>query len=238
MIGDVTKVRLFNNNTVPLFPILLHDCFRFYCILVSILTVPLLSIFSAKDLSDYNYTMKDKLPPKTGLDFGAMMDEIDDQEELKKESENVKELLGQVKKAASDLEASFETMVIEAFGMDETASSIQEASWKIKWALDRIDLALERMNETKYTVQLDDKSVLTVNDLHRELVSDQKLALEEYKLEQKELFSQYKQDLKSITAGQGLWLSSKALAVALVVFELLLVVVGVVVYYWTKSKFT
>ena len=104
--------------------------------------------------------MKDKLPPKTGLDFGAMMDEIDDQEELQKESENVKELLGQVKKAASDLEASFETMVIEAFGMDETAASIQEASWKIKWTLDRIDLALERMNETKYTVQLDDKSVL------------------------------------------------------------------------------
>ena len=57
--------------------------------------------------------MKEKLPPKTGLDFGAMMGEIDDQEELKKESENVKELLGQVKKAASELEASFETMVIE-----------------------------------------------------------------------------------------------------------------------------
>ena len=182
--------------------------------------------------------MKDKIPPKTGLDFGAMMDEIDDQEELKKESENVKELLGQVKKVASELEASFETMVIEAFGMDETAASIQEASWKIKWTLDRIDLALERMNETKYTVQLDDKSVLTVNDLHRELISDQKLALEEYKLEQKELFSQYKKDLKSIAAGQGVWLSSKALAVALVVFELLLVVVGVVVFNWTKAKFT
>ncbi len=182
--------------------------------------------------------MKDKLPPKTGLDFGARMDEIDDQEELKKESENVKELLGQVKKVASELEASFETMVIEAFGMDETAASIQEASWKIKWTLDRIDLALERMNETKYTVQLDDKSVLTVNDLHRKLISDQKLALEEYKLEQKELFSQYKKDLKSIAAGQGVWLSSKALAVAMVVFELLLVVVGVVVFNWTKAKFT
>ena len=182
--------------------------------------------------------MKDKLPPKTGLDFGAMMDEIDDQEELKKESEKVKELLEQVKKTASDLETSFETMVIEAFGMDETAASIQEASWKIKWTLDRIDLALERMNETKYTVQLDDKSVLEVNDLHRELLSNQKLALEEYKLEQKELFSQYKKDLKSIAAGQGVWLSSKALAVALVVFELLLVVVGVVVFNWTKAKFT
>jgi hypothetical protein len=64
------------------------------------------------------------------------------------------------------------------------------------------------------------------------------LALEEYKLEQKELFSQYKKDLKSIAAGQGVWLSSKALAVALVVFEVLLLLVGVVVYYWTKAKFT
>ena len=182
--------------------------------------------------------MKDKLPPKTGLDFGAMMDEIDDKEELKKESEKVKELLEQVKKTASDLETSFETMVIEAFGMDKIALSIQEASWKIKWTLDRIDLVLERMNETKYTVQLDDKSVLEVNDLHRELLSNQKLALEEYKLEQKELFSQYKKDLKSIAAGQGIWLSSKALVVALVVFEILLVAAGIIVYYWTKAKFS
>jgi len=58
------------------------------------------------------------------------------------------------------------------------------------------------MNETKYTVQLDDKSVLEINDLHLGLISDQKLALEEYKLEQKGLFSQYQQDLKSIAAGQ------------------------------------
>ncbi len=129
-------------------------------------------------------------------------------------------------------------MVIEAFGMDETAASIQEASWKIKWTLDRIDLALERMNETKYTVQLDDKSVLEVNDLHRGLISDQKLALEEYKLEQKELFSQYKKDLKSIAAGQGVWLSSKAWVWAIIAFEVILLLGGVVVYYCTKAKFT
>ena len=182
--------------------------------------------------------MKDKLPPKTGLDFGAMMDEIDDQEELKKESENVKELLGQVKKAASDLEASFETMVIEAFEMDETAASIQEASWKIKWTLDRIDLALERMNETKYTVQLDDKSVLEVKNLHLDLLAKLKSHFEDFKRDLGEAFTQYRKEMKEITQGQGLWLSSKALAVALVVFELLLVVVGVVVFNWTKAKFT
>ena len=58
------------------------------------------------------------------------------------------------KEADCNLETSFETMVIEAFGMDETATSIQEASWKIKWTLDRIDLALERMNETKLRFSL------------------------------------------------------------------------------------
>ena len=75
-----------------------------------------------------------------------------------------------------------------------------------------------------------------VEALHRYLDIDKKKI--EYEEEQEELFSQYKQDLKSIAAGQGLWLSSKALAVVLVVFELLLVVVGVVVFNWTKAKFT
>jgi hypothetical protein len=182
--------------------------------------------------------MKDKLPPKTGLDFGAMMDEIDDQEELKKESENVKELLGQVKKAAIDLEASFETMVIEAFGMDDTAETIRSTALKIEWTLDLIDAKLTTLQNTKFPVQLDDKSVLAVNDLHRELLSDQKLALEEYKLEQKNLFSQYKKDLKSIAAGQGVWLSSKAWVWAITAFEVLLLLGGVVVYFCTKAKYT
>ena len=75
--------------------------------------------------------------------------------------------------------------------------------------MDRIGLALGKRNETKYTVQLDDKSVLEVNDLHRGLSSDQKLALEEYMLGQKGVFSQHKKALKSIAAGLRLWLSSR-----------------------------
>lgn len=182
--------------------------------------------------------MKEKLPPKTGLDFEAMMDEMDDQEELKKESEKVKELLGQVKKTASDLEVSFETMVIEAFGMDETAAAIQEASWKIKWTLDRIDLALERMNETKYTVQLDDKSVLEVKSLHLDLLAKLKSHFEDFKRDLGEAFTQYRKEMKEITQGQGLWVSNKALAIALVTIEVLFFVVGLIVYLVTKAKYT
>ena len=126
-------------------------------------------------------------------------------------------------------------MVIEAFGMDEIALSIQEASWKIKWTLDRIDLALERMNETKYTVQLDDKSVLEVNDLHRGLISDQKLALEEYKLEQKELFAKFRDDLQSVIREPGVWLSFKAWIWALVIALAVLALFFGFGYFYAKS---
>lgn len=170
--------------------------------------------------------------------FAEMLEEIHEDNELRKESEKVKELLEQVKKTASDLETSFETMVIEAFGMDKIALSIQEASWKIKWTLDRIDLALERMNETKYTVQLDDKSVLEVNDLHRGLISDQKLALEEYKLEQKETFAQYKRELKEIVHGHGVWLSGRAVIIAIATIEAIILLLGILAYYYAKGKFS
>ncbi len=106
------------------------------------------------------------------------------------------------------METLIETMGIEAFEMGINYNIHYGSVLEDKWNLDRIDLTLERKNVTKFTVQLDDKSVLEVNDLHRGPISDQKLAIEEYKLEQKELFSQFKKDLKSIAEGQGVWLSS------------------------------
>ena len=132
------------------------------------------------------------------------------EEELKKESENVKELLGQVKKTASDLETSFETMVIEAFGMDETTASIQETAVKIGWTLNLINAQLTTLKDAKVTSQLDDMSVLEVKGLHQEVLAEQKLGLEKYKLELKEAFAQYKDKLKEIVHGHGVWLSNKA----------------------------
>lgn len=116
--------------------------------------------------------------------------------------------------------------------------SIQEASWKIKWTLDRIDLALERMNETKYTVQLDDKSVLEVKSLHLDLLAKLKSHFEDFKRDLDEAFTQYRKEMKEITQGQGLWVSNKALAIALVTIEVLFFVVGLIIYLVTKARFT
>ena len=87
-------------------------------------------------------------------------------------------------------------------------------------------------------VQLDDKSALTVNDLHRGFISDQKLDLEENKLEQKELFSQFRNDLQSVIQEPGVWLSFKALIWALVIAFAVLALFFGFGYFYAKSKFT
>ena len=154
--------------------------------------------------------MKAKLPPKTGLDFGAMMDDIDREEELKKETGNFDRQIEQMQKTARDLEASCEALIIEALGMDETTASIQETAVKIGWSLNLINAQLTTLKDAKVTSQLDDKSVLEVKGLHQEVLAEQKLGLEKYKLELKETFAQYKRELKEIVHGHGVWLSNKA----------------------------
>lgn len=166
--------------------------------------------------------MKEKLPPKTGFDFGAMMDDIDREEELKKEISNFDQQIEQMQKTARDLEASCEALIIEAFGMDETTAAIQETAVKIGCPLNLINVQLTTLQNAKVTTQLDDKFVLEVKGLHQDLLAEQKLGIKEYKLEQKETFAHYKRELKEIVHGHGVWLSERALIIAIVTIEALI----------------
>ena len=55
---------------------------------------------------------------------------------------------------------------------------------------------------------------------------------------EKSILSNHRDELKEIMRGESVWLSFKAWIWAIIVFELLLVVVGIVVYYCAKAKFT
>lgn len=154
--------------------------------------------------------MANKLPPTSGLDYEAVITEIDNQEELKKETGNFDRQIEQMQKTAKDLEASCEALIIEALGMDETTAAIQETAVKIGWTLNLINAQLTTLKDAKVTSQLDDKSVLEVKGLYQEVLAEQKLGLEKYKLELKETFAQYKRELKEIVHGHGVWLSNKA----------------------------
>lgn len=154
------------------------------------------------------------------------MDDIDREEELKKETSNFDRQIEQMQKTTRDLEASCETLIIEALGMDETTAAIQKAALKIDWTLALINAQLTTLKDAKVTSQLDDKSVLEVKGLHQEVLAEQKMGLEKYKLELKETFAQYKRELKEIVHGHGVWLSERALILAIVTIEAVVFLLG------------
>ena len=174
----------------------------------------------------------------TGLDFEAMMDNINREEELKKETGNFGWQIEQMHKTARDLEASCEALIIEASGMDETTAAIQETAVKIGWTLNLINAQLSTLTDAKVTSQLDDKSVLEVKGLHQEILAEQKLSLVKYKLELKKTFAQYKRELKEIVHGHGVWLSERALVIAIVTIEAPVFLLGILAYFYAKAKFT
>ena len=182
--------------------------------------------------------MANKLPPTSGLDYEAVITEIDNQEELKKETGNFDRQIEQMQKTARDLEASCEALIIEALGMDETTASIQETAVKIGWTLNLINAQLTTLKDAKVTSQLDDKSVLEVKGLHQEVLAEQKLGLEKYKLELNEAFAQYKGKLKEVVQGHGVWLSERAWVIAIVTIEALIAIFVIAAYNYAKAKFT
>jgi len=97
---------------------------------------------------------------------------------------------------------------------------------------------LESLNGKKFTVQLDDQSIETVKSIHAEFFTNEKKLIEETQQRMEKMLSQHREKLRRIKDGERVWLSFKAWIWAILVFELLLVVVGVVVYFCAKAKFT
>lgn len=122
--------------------------------------------------------------------------------------------------------------------MDETTAAIQETAVKIGWTLNLINAQLTTLKDAKVTSQLDDKSVLEVKGLHQEVLAEQKLGLEKYKLELNEAFAQYNGKLKEVVQGHGIWLSERALIIAIVTIEAVIFLLGILAYYYAKAKFT
>jgi hypothetical protein len=53
-----------------------------------------------------------------------------------------------------------------------------------------------------------------------------------------EAFAQYKGKLKEIVQGHGVWLSERALIIAIVTIEAVVFLLGTLAYYYAKAKFT
>ena len=122
--------------------------------------------------------------------------------------------------------------------LDDQLNSIIETSWVIEWTLDDTRELLEKLEGKKFTVQLDDQSIETVKGIHSKFFANEKKLIEEAQQRMEKMLSQHREKLTRIKDGESVWLSFKAWVWAIIIFEISLLLVGTVIYYIAKAKFT
>lgn len=94
------------------------------------------------------------------------------------------------------------------------------------------------MNERSSPFKIDDQSIETVKGIHNEFFTNEKKLIEAAQRRMEKMLSQHRKKLKRIKDGESVWLSFKAWTWAIVIFEIMLLQVRVVAFYYAKSKFT
>ena len=111
--------------------------------------------------------------------------------------------------------------------------------------VDGFDTQLDGLKEFRFKAVLDSKDIEAIKAEQKSLKEDyekhlnkHKETLNQLRESEKSILSNHRDELKEIMRGESVWLSFKAWIWAIIVFELLLVVVGVVVYFCARAKFT
>ena len=170
--------------------------------------------------------------------FAEVLEEIQEDTELRKETTNLEKQIDQLRRVVWTLEEDQVTVIQASADPNDQLNSIIETSWVIEWTLDDTRELLEKLEGKKFTVQLDDQSIETVKGMHSEVFANEKKLIEEAQQRMEKMLSQHWEKLKRIKDGESVWLSFKAWVWAIIIFEISLLLVGTVIYYFAKAKFT
>ena len=170
--------------------------------------------------------------------FAEMLNEIHEDNELRKESTSLEKQIDHLRSVIWTLEEDQVTVIQASADLDDQLNSIIETSWVIEWTLDDTRELLEKLEGKKFTVQLDDQSIETGKGMHSEFFANEKKLIEEAQQRMEKMLSQHREKLKRIKDGESVWLSFKAWVWAIIIFEISLLLVGTVIYYIAKAKFT
>lgn len=143
-----------------------------------------------------------------------------------------------MKKTTAELKEVKDSLDVKLGAARHIVSSVEKAvNSAQKILLDNYSLLTELKN-LKIPASLDDKAVAQIREEHGKLMTDYNASLEKLKRDGEKMLAEHRQKVEQVKEGESVWLSFKAWIWAIIVFELLLVVVGVVVYYCAKAKFT
>ena len=149
--------------------------------------------------------------------FAEMLEEIHEDNELRKESSNMRAQIEQMEKATAALKEVNESLESKLQHARFIVSSVDRAVGSAqKTLLDNYSLMSELKN-LKLPASLDDKAVAQIKEEHGKLISDYKASLGELKKDQKEALAKHREKIEQIKDGESVWLSIKAWVWAIVI---------------------
>lgn len=179
---------------------------------------------------------KKELAPRNP--FAEMLEEIHEDNELRKESSNMGAQIEQMEKATAALKEVNESLESKLQHARFIVSSAERAVGSAqKTLLDNLSL-LSELKNLKLPASLDDKAVAQIKEEHGTLISDYKASLEDLKKDQKKTLAKHREKIEQIKDGESVWLSFKAWMWGIVLFLGFLAVAFGFGYFYARSRFT
>ena len=183
-----------------------------------------------------------KAPRAHAEDFLKQMQE---ENEAQKGSETLESQITRLKNTIEEAKTVCESLDTKMESARSYGSAVGKA---IMLAMDRVDgfdTQLDGLKEFRFKAVLESKDIeaikaeqKTLKEDYEQHLSSHKETLKKLLESEKSILSNHRDELKEIMRGESVWLSFKAWIWAIIVFEFLLVVVGVVVYFCARAKFT
>ena len=159
------------------------------------------------------YGEEAQLPPLhsngTGPDGSIVqvMDIVNSRNDRETELTSLKDDIEQLRRAILDLEEVYATAVTAAVDMDERIESLVDLSVVVEWTSMDIEETLARIRDLRFTADLDDKAITSIEQMHREFVMKERRELKQLSDREKEILSNHRKELKEVLDTQGFWCS-------------------------------
>ena len=170
--------------------------------------------------------------------FAEMLEEIHEDNELRKETTNLGTQLEQMRKITAALEEVKNSLGIKLQHAKHTVSSVEKAVESAEKTLQNTYSLLSELKNITLPAKLDDCAVAQIQEEHGKLITGQKASLEEFRKDEEKMLSKHRRKIEQVKDEESVWLSFKAWVWAiLIVYALLATAFGLGILY-AKMKLT
>lgn len=182
--------------------------------------------------------MANRIPKSSGLNIEDMMDDIDKQESIQCETVNLDRQLEKIQDAIKRQEELSMQLARQTREMKSAGEQMKEFAEKAEEILAEINAAIDEAKNVSITVVVSDKSVATINSLHKQFIDEEKAVISEMEICRKQQIDGFRCDFSNAINSKGFWCSTKTFLWLGVIFFFSVAVIIIELTLWIYTNTT